>query len=254
MAGYSNHDCSNPSHRSQAVISGEYYGTGSRCFTGTLYSGGSTRSKRPYCMKYSCVKSSNGGYNVKITVGSKTATCTKAGSIAVSGYSGSIDCPNPSTFCGGVGIKFCKRGCLGRGTCSSGTCRCNSGYSGSYCQTRTSNHVDFGDDLAPEFNPETDVVYDDEVPAEDTPIEDDAPVDDGDNYDGGDDYVPSENGVNEGDDFGDMYAHPDDDIIVNDNNGDENDDANVDEVNPEANDDDEDVAVFTEGANPDDQN
>jgi len=104
----------------------------SKCFEGTLSSSSSSASQTSFCFKYSC-SGSGSSTKLSVTVGSKTLTCTEAGSMSVSGYKGYITCPDPLTFCETVGASTCPRGCMGRGTCTSGKCVCNTGYSGKDC-------------------------------------------------------------------------------------------------------------------------
>jgi len=106
-------------------------GLGSKCFTGSLNtkSGSSTTS---FCFKYTC--SGSGSSTVlKLNVGKSTVTCSAEGKKSVSGYSGTIDCPDPLTFCNTVGKKYCPRNCLGKGTCVNNVCQCKSGFKGVDC-------------------------------------------------------------------------------------------------------------------------
>jgi len=106
-------------------------GAGSKCFSGTLNSRSST-SVNSFCFKYSC-SGSGSSTQLQVQVGSHTITCTGEGTKTIDGYYGSINCPDPLTFCNTVGKKYCPRNCMGRGSCSNGTCKCNSGYSGVDC-------------------------------------------------------------------------------------------------------------------------
>jgi len=129
-----NYMCDNPSASSNARLPNiQAFGrsANSRCFTGTL-STSSGASSSTYCFKYSC-SGSGSSAKLNLILGSKTVTCTKAGAVTVSGYKGSIDCPNPAEFCSGVGSKACTRGCMGRGTCNNGVCSCYKGYKGKDC-------------------------------------------------------------------------------------------------------------------------
>jgi hypothetical protein len=136
VAAYSNIDCIDPNSAGRAILSTEVYGEGSKCFMGTLYPTGTLSKQYQYCLQYNCVKTATGAYNVQLVFGKTNATCTAAGNINVSGYSGTIECPNPAEFCTTVGIKYCPRGCLGRGTCGSDAkCKCNVGWTGNDCGT-----------------------------------------------------------------------------------------------------------------------
>jgi len=110
-------------------------GAGSKCFTGTLNTR-SSGSKTSFCFKYTC-SGSGSDTVVDVQVGSKKITCTSAGQKTVDGYYGSVDCPDPLTFCNTVGKKFCPRNCMGRGSCSDGRCQCDSGYTGIDCALRS---------------------------------------------------------------------------------------------------------------------
>jgi len=129
-----NWDCENPSARSYARLpSLQTFGrtANSKCFSGTLSTsnGASTSS---FCFKYTC-SGSGANTRVLVNVGSRTLTCSRKGSMSVSGYRGYIDCPDPGTFCSTVGRRACPRGCMGRGRCVNGTCQCYKGFFGKDC-------------------------------------------------------------------------------------------------------------------------
>jgi len=152
---YANVDCEDTSttSASRAIISGEAYELGSKCFMGTLYPTGPLSSQYQYCLQYNCEKQTSGSYYLQLIFGSTKATCTKAGSISVSGYYGNIVCPDPELYCTTIGIQYCKRGCLGRGTCgSNGKCTCNSGWTGNDCSTATTAIEQEQTILAPSFD------------------------------------------------------------------------------------------------------
>jgi len=104
---------------------------GSKCFEGNLTKLTSS-SQTSFCFKYVC-SGSGLTTSLNVTVGTLNVKCTKEGLISVSGYNGKLSCPDPLTFCNTVGKKYCPRGCLGRGTCVSGACKCNTGYTGVDC-------------------------------------------------------------------------------------------------------------------------
>jgi hypothetical protein len=154
---YSNRDCTLSSSASSASISAERYGQSSKCFTGSL--GGSASS---YCLTYTCSQQSNGNYVLDVHLGSATAVCTKKGNVGVSGYSGVLVCPDPNIYCSTVGKPACRRGCMGKGTCTGGVCACYAGWGGYDCSTKVTsslvdgkeqqekyNYEDFPDDYIP---------------------------------------------------------------------------------------------------------
>jgi len=130
-----NYHCENPDAENSARLPGLQTfgrGAGSKCFTGTLTSSSSSGSQTSFCFKYSC-SGSGSSTTLAIHVGSKTVTCTGEGSKTVSGYAGSVHCPDPLAFCSSVGAATCPRNCMGRGTCVDGACKCNSGFKGTDC-------------------------------------------------------------------------------------------------------------------------
>jgi leishmanolysin len=106
-------------------------GAGSKCFMGTLNTRKSS-SATSFCFKYSC-NGSGSNTQLNVQVGSKTLTCSREGPLLVDGYYGSINCPDPQTFCNTVGVQYCPRNCVNRGTCVNGKCHCNSGFTGVDC-------------------------------------------------------------------------------------------------------------------------
>jgi leishmanolysin len=107
-------------------------GAGSKCFTGDLNTRQSTNGRTSFCFKYTCVGSGS-STQVEVQVGSNKVVCTKEERRTINGYYGSIDCPDPQTFCNGPGKKYCPRNCMGRGTCVNNVCQCKSGYKGVDC-------------------------------------------------------------------------------------------------------------------------
>jgi len=55
----------------------------------------------------------------------------------VSGYYGSINCPDSLEFCSTIGKPYCPRNCMGRGICVDNTCQCNKGSIGVDCALNT---------------------------------------------------------------------------------------------------------------------
>jgi hypothetical protein len=128
------YDCENPDGEDYARLPDlQVYGrgAGSKCFTGTLNTRSST-SSTSFCFKYSC-SGSGSGTQLQVQVGSKTVTCTEEGQKTIDGYYGTVNCPDPLTFCNTVGKKYCPRNCMGRGSCVSGKCQCKSGFTGVDC-------------------------------------------------------------------------------------------------------------------------
>jgi len=129
------YDCDNNDGQDNARLPNlETYGrgAGSKCFTGDLNTRKSTNGRTSFCFKYTC-SGSGSSTQVDIQVGSNKITCTKEEQRTIDGYYGSVDCPDPQTFCNGPGKKFCPRNCMGRGTCVDNKCQCRSGYTGVDC-------------------------------------------------------------------------------------------------------------------------
>jgi len=131
---HEDYDCENDNGGDYARLpSVETYGrgAGSKCFTGTLNTRSSS-SATSFCFKYTCIGSGSSS-EVEVQVGSNKVTCTQEGTKTIDGYYGSINCPDPETFCDTVGKKYCPKNCMGRGSCVNGHCQCNSGYTGIDC-------------------------------------------------------------------------------------------------------------------------
>jgi len=105
--------------------------TGSKCFGGTLNTK-SAGSQTTFCFKYTC-SGSGSSTEVTLDIGGKSVVCKAKGNVSVSGYAGVINCPDPLTYCSTIGAKVCPRGCMGKGTCISGICSCNTGWKGQDC-------------------------------------------------------------------------------------------------------------------------
>jgi leishmanolysin len=106
VQGYNNVDCENPDNQKGATLSAEKYAAGSRCFLGSLYTSGSLSSARTYCFSYTCVAQAGGKFDLTVNVGSSSAKCTQKGSVTVSGYKGSLQCPDPQEYCSTIGAPF----------------------------------------------------------------------------------------------------------------------------------------------------
>jgi leishmanolysin len=135
MYAFENQDCEYDDGYNDARLPNvEVYGrgAGSKCFTGDLNTRASSNGQTSFCFKYTC--NNNGlATTLDVQLGSTSVTCTQAGQMTVDGYYGSIDCPDPMTFCSTVGVQYCPRNCMGRGTCVNNTCQCDAGYSGTDC-------------------------------------------------------------------------------------------------------------------------
>jgi len=133
-----NYHCENGNGDNYARLpSAEVYGRGlgSKCFTGTLSKTSSSSSTTSYCFKYNCIGSGS-STELEVIIGSAKAVCTSQGRKSVSGYKGTINCPDPLEFCQTVGMKYCPRNCMGRGSCVNSKCVCKSGYTGVDCAIR----------------------------------------------------------------------------------------------------------------------
>ncbi len=126
-------NCENPDGKNYSPYSAnQVYGRGldSRCFVGNLTTSSSgTGTKATYCLTATCM----GPSTINVKWGGQTIMCTAKGPMTVSGYRGVINCPDPVKFCSTVGVPVCPRNCMGRGTCMSGKCVCNSGFKGTDC-------------------------------------------------------------------------------------------------------------------------
>lgn len=113
---------------------GETIGSSSKCFDGTILKVGYTSST---LWHGSCYPTNCSGTSAIITVlgssGAISVVCPQeGGQVTVSGFNGFIVCPAYSVICGDFP---CMNACYGRGICISGSCSCNSGYSGPDCST-----------------------------------------------------------------------------------------------------------------------
>jgi len=130
------YDCENPDGQDNARFAElEVYGRGadSKCFTGTLNARKSNNGLTSFCFKYECVGE---GVNTQLQVilGNDRVVCDAPGQKSIDGYYGALNCPDPITFCAGVGKKYCPRNCMGRGTCGADfKCVCNEGFQGVDC-------------------------------------------------------------------------------------------------------------------------
>jgi len=89
---------------------------------------------------------------VNVQIGNKVAACTAKGRIGVSGYSGTLNCPDPNLYCTTVGKPACRRGCMGKGTCNGGVCACYAGWGGFDCSKKTASLLVDGKETEQEIN------------------------------------------------------------------------------------------------------
>jgi len=133
---FEENDCDNPDGYDNARLPDLQVfgrGAGSKCFSGTLNSRQSNSGRTTFCFKYTCI---NNGEKVQVQVGENKIVCDKEGQQTIDGFYGSIDCPDPTTFCSTVAKQYCPRGCMGRGTCENNKCVCNKGFTGIDCGLR----------------------------------------------------------------------------------------------------------------------
>jgi len=138
-----NFDCQNPNAASFAVAPElQSFGrsAGSKCFNGNLAPQNQYANPSSYCFTYQC---SGSGVNTVLNVfaGEWKLQCVQAGPLSVQGYSGSIECPDPISFCNTVGLKYCPRNCMGRGNCVNGQCQCYQGFTGIDCGISTNFNI-----------------------------------------------------------------------------------------------------------------
>jgi len=132
------YDCENPDGEDNARLPELQVfgrGSGSKCFMGDLNTRQSNNGRTSFCFKYTCT-GSGASTKVEVQVGNNKVTCSQAGTQTIDGYYGSVECPEPLTFCNTVGKKYCPRNCMGRGSCVDGKCECRSGFSGVDCTSR----------------------------------------------------------------------------------------------------------------------
>jgi len=132
-----NFDCENPDgDKYTRIPEVQVYGSGlgSKCFNGDL----STKANdqpHSFCFRYTC-SGSGASTQLQVQVGNRNVVCKKQGKVAVQGYKGSIECPDPLSFCKTIGKKYCPRNCMGRGQCKNSKCVCNKGFKGADCGQR----------------------------------------------------------------------------------------------------------------------
>lgn len=126
--------CDNPKNQEVAVIPGEKYGAGSMCFSGTLSQGDELPYTSLYCMKKTCEEKAPGQFALGIEVDGSKYYCSDGESLKIKGYNGHLNCPTSiNGYCSTKALKYCKRGCMGRGVCQNGECVCNPGFVGADC-------------------------------------------------------------------------------------------------------------------------
>jgi len=128
------YDCENPAGADYARLPDLQVfgrGLGSKCFEGTLNNRNSN-SLTSFCFKFTCT-GSDSNTQLQVQVGSDTITCQSEGPMLMNGYYGAINCPDPVNFCNTVGMPYCPRNCLNRGSCVNNKCHCDSGFAGIDC-------------------------------------------------------------------------------------------------------------------------
>eukprot|EP00753_Platysulcus_tardus_P001561 PLAT1139.1.p1 GENE.PLAT1139.1~~PLAT1139.1.p1 ORF type:complete len:871 (-),score=441.44 PLAT1139.1:127-2739(-) len=117
----------------------EEVATNGRCFDGSFQLGSAARQDYQFCYDVVCTASS-GTYTVTVA-DSTTVNCGAGGSdvswtvgTGASAVAGTISCPPMRTVCG---YDSCAGNCGNFGTCSSGTCTCLAGRTGSNCEEYT---------------------------------------------------------------------------------------------------------------------
>jgi hypothetical protein len=107
---YSNRICTDASHvatTSEATY-GLTFGAKSRCFdtTGLIKSGYTGTTSKQSCLNVRCVNGVRLQVQVVASVWTNCPTSGAAGTISVTGYSGTVACPAASTFCGDTSLKY----------------------------------------------------------------------------------------------------------------------------------------------------
>jgi len=133
-------ECKNSRNRPSIAMQGEYFGPESACFTGTLAKN-FERVFRPFCFEHVCTQVSENDYAVSVHVGDQTVICHEKKHMSVPGFDGYLECPDPQSFCMRDNMKFCPKGCMGRGSCVRNKCECRDGYYGLDCSYRVANET-----------------------------------------------------------------------------------------------------------------
>jgi proprotein convertase subtilisin/kexin type 5 len=81
------------------------------------------------CYKVRCDTTNQKYY---VTVASVEKECTSGSTLTFTGYNGGVKCDTYEDLCSNL---TCPHYCLKRGLCVHGSCQCNTGYGGDYCQT-----------------------------------------------------------------------------------------------------------------------
>jgi leishmanolysin len=129
------YDCENPDAIDNSRFPDlEVYGReqNSKCFEGNLNTRISSDGATSFCFKFNCVGTGS-DTQVEVQLGSNKLVCTQKGPRSVDGYYGTIECPDPLTFCNTVGKPYCPRNCMGRGDCVNNQCKCYAGFTGIDC-------------------------------------------------------------------------------------------------------------------------
>jgi leishmanolysin-like peptidase len=146
--GYSQGDCSNPDNLAVPKgttlnILGETYCPTCKCTQTTLRSDDSSDwivsdRRKTGCYAMKCTSTGAVDITIPRTNGVSKVTCRAKGEkIQVSGFTGTITCPDPIVVCD----RDCPKACSGNGVCDFATskCSCNDGWEGDDCGTDSKN-------------------------------------------------------------------------------------------------------------------
>lgn len=120
-------------------IYGESFGPNSKCVKSNFAINGWTiQSEVVRCMEYKC----STGKVVFYIDGKEAGVCSKEKETinAPKGYQGTLECPNPETFCDSQYLR-CPNFCSGKGYCFKGQCECKLGSGGNDCSSSSNSFL-----------------------------------------------------------------------------------------------------------------